>query len=237
MTIKGQVVAGGGQPGNVSTVTSPDCGACAGQVAGSVNPNQAPGTVCPNKTNVLNSYTCTPGVTDWGGGSLTINSTNASWRDITMSKDTVTFDTTGLSGSLVVQVNSISATGPGNTFLIKGGGSVKLILKSTISVGPSSVFGQDATTGNPVNASQMLVESCSNTGSDIFFGPKGSISAVFIDPNGGVQLNPSNVLQGSVLANDIQMQPKTGYNYDPSASNITFGSGQFTKLVSWQDVP
>jgi hypothetical protein len=237
MTIKGQVVAGGGEPGNVSTVTSPDCGGCPGQVSGSVNPNQAAGTVCPNKANVLSSYTCTPGTTDWSGGALTVNSGNASWRNITLSKDTVTFDTTGLSGPLVVQVNSISATGPNNTVLIKGGGKVQLIAKSTISFGPSTVFGQDFTTGNPVNADQMVVESCSSTGSDIFFGPKGSISAVFIDPNGGIQLNPSNVLQGSVLASDIQMQPQTGYAFDPSAGNVAFGSGKFSKVNSWEDVP
>jgi hypothetical protein len=85
------------------------------------------------------------------------------------------------------------------------------------------------------------MESCSsiNTGSpfDIFFGPSGSISAVFIDPNGDMQLNPMNTFQGSVLAGTIQMQPRASYAYDNSAQNIGFGNGVFTKLISWQDVP
>jgi len=235
------VQAGGGLPGNIYMVTTASCGTCPGQVAGSVNPNQAAGTVCPNKTNVANAYTCTPGSTDWAGGDLTINSANASWRNIVLGSNTVTFDTTGLTAPLVVQVNSITASGPGNSFLIKGGGRVQLIVNGTTTVGPSSTFGADATTGSLVNANRMLVESCSsiNTGSpyDIFFGPSGSISAVFVDPNGDIQLNPMNTFQGSVLAGTINMQPSAGYNYNSPAQNIGFGNGVFTKLVSWQDVP
>jgi hypothetical protein len=235
------VQAGGGLPGNIYMVTTANCGSCPGQVAGTVNTNQAAGTVCPNKTNVVNGYTCTPGSTDWAGGDLTINSANASWRNITLTSNTVTFDTTGLTAPLVVQVNSINATAPGNSFLIKGGGRVQLIVNGTTSVGPTSVFGRDATTGNPVNANQMLLESCSsiNTGVpyDIFFGPGGWISAVLVDPNGYIQMNPSALFRGSVLAATIQMQPSTSYAYDSSAQNIGFGNGVFTKLVSWQDVP
>ncbi len=235
------VQAGGGLPGNITMVTTASCGTCSGQVAGSVNPNAAAGTVCPNKTNVANAYACTPGTTDWPGGDLTINSANASWRNITLSSNTVTFDTTGLTAPLVVQVNSINAIGPNNSFLIKGGGRVQLIVNGTTTVGPSSVFGADAATRSLVSASSLLLESCSsiNTGSpvDIFFGPKGSISAVFVDPNGFLTLNPMNTFQGSVLAGTIQMQPKAGYTYDSSAQNIGFGNGVFTKLVSWQDVP
>ena len=235
------VQAGGGLPGSISMVTTANCGTCPGQVAGNVNSNQAAGTVCPNKTNVVNAYTCTPGSTDWLGGNLTINSTNASWRNIVLAGNTVTFDTTGLTAPLVVQVNSITATGPGNAFLIKGGGRVQLIVNGQTLVGPGSVFGRDATTGTPVNANNMLLESCSsiNTGPpyDIFFGPSGSISAVFVDPNGFIQMNPSVLFRGSVLAANIQLQPSTGYAYDNSAQNIGFGNGVFTKLVSWQDVP
>jgi hypothetical protein len=235
------VQAGGGLPGNITMVTTANCGACPGQVAGSVNPNAAAGTVCPNKTNVANAYTCAPGSTDWAGGDLTINSANASWRNITLVSNKMTFDTTGLTAPLVVQVNSINASGPNNSFVIKGGGRVQLIVNGTTTVGSSSTFGADATTGSLVNSSNMLMESCSsiNTGVpfDIFFGPKGAISGVFVDPNGFIQLNPMNTFQGSVLAGTIQMQPKAGYAYDSSAQNIGFGNGVFTKLVSWQDVP
>jgi hypothetical protein len=235
------VQAGGGLPGNISMVTTASCGTCAGQVAGSVNPNQAAGTICPNKTNVVNSYSCTPGATNWAGGDLTINSSNASWGNIVLGSNTLTFDTTGLPGPLVVQVNSISATGPGNTVVIKGGGRVQLVVNGTTNFGPSTAFGRDFATGNPVSANRMVLESCSsiNTGVpfDIFFGPSGWISGVIVDPNGYVQVNPSNVLQGGVLAGNIQTQPSTGYAYDSAASGIGFGSQLWTKLVSWQDVP
>jgi hypothetical protein len=235
-----QVQAGGGLPGNASMVTTASCGGCSGQVAGSVNPNQAAGTVCPNKTNVVNSYSCTPGTTDWGGGDLTINSGNSSWRNLSFSGNTLTFDTTGLSSPLVVQVNSISATGS-NTVVIKGGGSVRLVVQGQVSFGPSSVFGRDFASGSLVNANRLEVESCSaiNTGSpyDIFFGPSGSISAVFVVPNGYMQINPSVTFQGAVLASNIKTQPSAGYAFDASAGNLGFGGQKFSKVTSWEDVP
>lgn len=236
------VQAGGGQSGSVFTVTSPNCGACTGQVAGTVNPSQAPGSICPDRTTVVNSFTCAPGTTDWPGGDLTINGSNNSWHNITMNSNTLTFDTTGRSSPLVVQVNNLIATGPGNTVVIKGGGVVKLIVNNQMFFGPSSVFGLDFASGTLVPASSMVVESCgtgtilSGTPAVLFNPGSQLVSGFFIAPNGDVQTNPSSGSQGAVLALDIQFNPGTNFAYDPSVQNVGL-SLAFNKLVSWQDIP
>jgi hypothetical protein len=233
---------GGSMPGNVYAVTTVQCDAgCSTQVAGTVFPNQAPGTVCPNKTTVLNSYTCTPGTTSWGGGSLTITSSNASWNNITLNQgDTLTFDTTGLSAPLVVQVNSITA-GDNTTVVVKGGGSVTMIVNNQMFFGQQSTFGLDSATGTMVSASRMGVESCSalngNGGEDVEFAQAGPVSGVFIVPNGLVHMVQRQA-QGAILSTSVQFDQGQGapFNYDSSAQNFGLSPG-FIRLISWQDVP
>jgi len=238
-----KVRAGGGAPGNVYAVTTVQCQAgCSTQVAGTVYPNQTPGTVCPAKSTVTSSFTCTPGVANWGGGNLTINSSNASWNNITLNNgNTLTFDTTGVSGPLVVQVNSITA-GDNATVVIKGGGSVTLILNGKMYFGQNVTFGKDFATGAMVAAGRMGVESCSTAsggagGEAVQFQQNGPVSGVFIVPNGLVHF-VQNQSQGAVLAANVRFDQGQGsdFTYDGSVQNFGLSVG-YIKLQSWQDVP
>ena len=236
------VMAGGGQPGNVYTITSPNCGACSQQVAGTVFANQPPGTVCPSKSAVTSSFSCAPGTANWPGGDLTINSTNNSWSALTFSQNTLTFDTTGLSGPLVVQVDTITFNGQPNYVVIKGSGTVNLIVNTQLVFGPAGTFGQDYSTGGLVPANRLVVESCgtgtiSAANPAIKFQPGNQlVSGVFIAPNGDVMNSPATGSLTSILANNIKIQPGSSVTYDPSAQSLQIPSG-LPKILSWQDVP
>jgi len=241
-----QPAPGGAQPGSAYAVTSLSCSqGCPSQVAGTINTNQTPGTVCPNIAQVWSTYVCTPGIATFNGSALTITSANNTWNSITLgSGGSVTFVTAGPTDVLTVNVNSISA-GSSTQFVIQGGGIVQLNVKSQLTVGQLSGFGLNTLlsplpspipTSDLVPAGHLIVRSC-NTGTPtpaIWFNQSSGLSAVFIAPYGKVQMDQGQNSQGAVLAANIQMDQGTGFGFDATASAVGFG---FNKLVSWQDVP
>lgn len=239
-----QPAPGGVQPGSAYAVTSVSCSqGCASQVAGTVNGNQTPGTVCPNITQVWSSYVCTPGSATFNGSTLTISSANNTWNTINIgSGGSVTFVTAGPTDVLTVNVNSITA-GSYSQFVIQGGGIVQLNVKGQLTVGQHSGFGlktllsplpSPIPTSNLVPAGNLIVRSCVTSGTAIWFDQAGGLSAVFIAPYGNVQMDQAQNAQGAVLAANVQMDQGTGFGFDVSASAVGFG---FNKLLSWQDVP
>jgi len=242
-----QPAPGGVQPGSAYAVSTISCSqSCPGQVAGTVNTNQAAGTVCPNIAQVWSTYTCVPGTTSPPpGGAITISSANNSLNNVTLgSGGSVTFVTAGPTDVLTVNVNSISA-GSNTQFIIQGGGIVQLNVKSQLTVGQGSGFGLKSylsplpspiPTANLVPAGTLIVRSC-NTGTPspaIWFNQSGGLSAVFIAPYGNVQMDQAQNSQGAILAQNIQLDQGTAFGFDASASAVGFG---FNKLLSWQDVP
>jgi len=201
--------------------------------------------VCPNITQVWNSATCTPGSANLSGGAVTISSANNSLNNVTLgSGRSVTFVTAGPSDVLSVNVNSISA-GSNTQFIVQGGGIVQLNVNSQLTVGQKSGFGLTSLLSplpTPIPwadlgpAGHLIVRSC-NTGNPspaIWFNQAGGISAVFIAPYGNVQMDQAQDSEGAILAQNIQLDQGTGFQFDASASAIGFG---FNKLVSWQDLP
>ncbi len=231
-----QPAPGNVQPGNAYAVGTVSCSVgCSTQVAGTVNQSQAPGTICPNRTQVSSSYTCVPGSATLSGGPVTISSSNNSLSTVTLGAGgTVTFQTAGPTDILTVNVGTITA-GQNTWFIIQGGGYVQLNVASQLTVGQGSFFGVDGS-GNVLPANHLVVRSC-NTGTPspaIWFNQTGKLSAVIIAPYGNVQMDQAQNSQGAVLANNIQFDQGTTLAFDASASAIGFG---FNKLLSWQDVP
>jgi hypothetical protein len=241
-----QPAPGGAQPGSAYAVSSVSCSqGCASQVAGSVNNNQTPGTVCPNLAQVWSTYTCMPGSTSLSGGAVTISSANNSLNNVTLaSAGSVTFVTAGPTDVLTVNVNTISA-GSNTQFIIQGGGIVQLNVNNQLTVGQGSGFGlasfqsplpSPIPTSVLVPAGHLIVRSC-NTGTPtpaIWFNQSGGLSAVFIAPYGNVKMDQAQNSQGAILAANITLDASTGFGFDPTASAVGFG---FNKLLSWQDVP
>lgn len=231
-----QPAPGNVEPGSLYAVGAISCSqGCSNQVAGTVNPNQTPGSVCPNKTQVFNSYACAPGSTPYSGSALAIPAAGTSFSTVSIaSGGTVTFVTTGPTNVLTVNVGSITA-GSNTQFIVQGGGSVVLNVQSQLTVGQGSFFGVDGS-GNVLPADHLIVQSC-NTGNPtpaVWFNQTGKLSGVFIVPNGDVKMDQAQLSDGAVLANNITFDQSTGFGFDASATAIGFG---FNKLVSWQDVP
>jgi hypothetical protein len=241
-----QPAPGGVQPGSAYAVSNVSCSQdCASQVAGTVNSNQTPGTVCPNIAQVWSTYTCAPGSATFNGSTLTISSANTTWNSITLgSGGSVTFVTAGPTDVLTVNVNSITA-GSNTQFIIQGGGIVQLNVNSQLTGGQGSGFGLTSFLSplpnpipatNLVPAGHLLVRSC-NTGTPspaIWFNQAGGLSGVFIAPYGYVKMDQAQNSQGAILAQNIQLDQSTAFRFDASASAVGFG---FNKLLSWQDVP
>ncbi len=231
-----QPAPGNAQLGDAYAVGTVSCSVgCSTQVAGTVNQGQAPGTICPPRTQVSSSYTCVPGSATLIGGPVTISSSNNSLSTVTLGAGgTVTFQTAGPTDILTVNVGTITA-GQNTRFIIQGGGYVQLNVASQLTVGQGSYFGVDGS-GNLLPASHLVVRSC-NTGTPspaIWFNQTGKLSAVIIAPYGNVQMDQAQDSQGAVLANNIQFDQGTNLEFDASASAVGFG---FNKLLSWQDVP
>jgi hypothetical protein len=235
---------GGAQPGSAYAVSATSCSqGCGAQVAGTVNNNQTPGTVCPNLVQVASTYTCAPGTASLSGGAVTISAANNSLNTVTLgSGGSVTFVTAGPSDVLTVNVASISA-GSNTQFVLQGGGIVQLNVAGTLTVGQGSGFGLNTLlsplpnpipTGDLVPAGHLIVRSCSTANPAIWFNQAGGLSAVFITPQGGVKLDQAQNSQGAILAATITLDQSTAFGFDPSASAVGLG---FNKLLSWQDVP
>jgi hypothetical protein len=231
-----QPAPGNVEPGSLYAVGAISCSqGCANQVAGTVNPNQTPGTVCPSRAQVSSSYSCAPGSGTLSGGAVTISAANNSLSTVTLgSGGTVTFQTTGPTNVLTVNVGTITA-GSNSQFIVQGGGSVVLNVQGQLTVAQGSFFGVDGS-GNVLPADHLIVQSC-NTGSPspaVWFNQTGKLSGVFIVPNGDIKMDQAQLSQGAVLANNITFDQSTGFGFDASASSVGFG---FNKLISWQDVP
>jgi hypothetical protein len=231
-----QPAPGNVEPGSLYAVGAISCSqGCANQVAGTVNPNQTPGTVCPTRAQVSSSYSCAPGSGTLSGGAVTISAANSSLNSVTLgSGGTVTFQTTGPTNVLTVNVGTITASS-NSQFIVQGGGTVVLNVQSQLTVGQGSFFGVD-NLGNVLPADHLVVQSC-NTGTPspaIWFNQVGKLSGVFIVPYGDVKMDQAQLSQGAVLANNVTFDQSTGFGFDASASAV--GSG-FNKLISWQDVP
>jgi len=69
----------------------------------------------------------------------------------------------------------------------------------------------------------------------VLFDQGTQIAAVFIVPNGSVDLNQAQTSNGAILANNVQFDKSTTFGFDNSAYGLP-GTG-FVKLASWQDVP
>ncbi len=241
-----QPAPGNVQPGSAYAVSSVSCSqGCASQVAGTVNNNQTPGTVCPNIAQVSSTYACVPGSTNLSGGAVTISSANNSLNNVTLgSGGSVTFVIAGPTDVLTVNVNSITA-GSNTQFIIQGGGIVQLNVKTQLTVGQGSGFGLTSFQSplpNPiptsvlVPAGHLIVRSC-NMGTPspaIWFNQSGGLSAVFIAPYGNVQMDQAQNSHGAILASNVQLDQSTAFGFDASASAVGFG---FNKLLTWQDVP
>ena len=223
------------EPGSLYAVGAISLSQGPSQVAGTVNPNQTPGSVCPTRAQVSSSYSCAPGSGTLSGGAVTISAANSSLSSVTLgSGGTVTFQTTGPTNVLTVNVGTITA-GSNSQFIVQGGGTVVLNVQSQMTVGQGSFFGVDSF-GNVLPADHLIVESC-NTGSPspaIWFNQVGKLSGVFIVPYGDVKMDQAQLSQGAVLANNITFDQSTGFGFDASASAV--GTG-FNKLISWQDIP
>jgi hypothetical protein len=230
-----QPAPGNVEPGSLYAVGAISLSQGPSQVAGTVNPNQSPGSVCPTRAQVSSSYSCAPGSGTLSGGAVTISAANSSLSSVTLgSGGTVTFQTTGPTNVLTVNVGTITA-GSNSQFIVQGGGTVVLNVQSQMTVGQGSFFGVDSG-GNVLPADHLIVQSC-NTGSPspaIWFNQVGKLSGVFIVPYGDVKMDQAQLSQGAVLANNITFDQSTGFGFDASASAV--GTG-FNKLISWQDIP
>lgn len=234
-----QPAPGGIQPGSTYAVGSTSCSqGCASQVSGTVNNNQAPGSVCFNRAQVRSTYSCSPGsapLTALADDAVTISAANNSLSTLTVgTRGTVTFVTTGATSALTVNVNTIRA-GKNTRFIIKGGGTVILNVQDQLTLDQGSYFGVDSL-NNLLPASHLIVRSCDTGAASpaVWFDHAGVISAVFIAPYGNVQIDAAQLSQGAVLANRILFDQGTSFRFDGSASTVGFG---FNKVRSWQDVP
>lgn len=61
------------------------------------------------------------------------------------------------------------------------------------------------------------------------------LSAVFIVPNGSVDMNQAQYSNGAILANNMQFDKTTTFSFDNSAYSLLWSSTP--KLNSWEDVP
>jgi hypothetical protein len=237
-----KILAGGGQSGNATAVSTASCSQnCDTQVAGVVRSGQTPGTVCPNRAQVIASFACPIGSQNITSDTIISTATgNTTLNNITVgSGSTVVFATAGPSDVLVVHANSITA-GQGSIFRITGGGSVVLTLAGPMHINQSSLFGVDSM-NTLLPANHMEVESCStNTGTGsggtaaVQFDQGSRISAVVIAPQGSVDINQAQLMGGAILADTVQFDKGTNFSFDNTAGSL---GGGFPKLVSWQDVP
>lgn len=239
------VIAGGGQPGNAYAVSTVSCSqGCASQIAGSVNTNQAPGSVCPNYASVVASFSCPVGVSDiTSSATISVANGNTSLHNINVgSASTITFATAGPTDVLHVNANAVTA-GSGSKFVITGGGSVVLTLAGDMHINQNSYFGVDSL-NNLLPAGRFEVESCSTdtgttgtgTASAVRFDQGSQLSAVFIVPQGSVDMNQAQTTNAVILASTGQFDKNTSFSFDGSGNNVLWGSGNKT-LTSWQDVP
>lgn len=229
------------QPGNASAVGTITCSVnCGTQVAGSVNPGQAPGSVCPPRTEIRSTYVCTPGAIDLtvpNNGTATIDSANRFLDNIRTGRNaTLIFDTTGAPGGILEVHATDVITNRDTQFLVQGGGKVRLHLAEQLLLAQGNQFGIDASTGNPVAADRIVVKSCSdnNPSPAIHFNQTGRISGLFIVPDGTVEMDQAQLTDGAILADHVQLDQGTDFDFDGSAVNIGFG---FNRLTTWQDVP
>jgi hypothetical protein len=239
------VIAGGGQPGNAYAVSTVSCSqGCASQIAGSVNNNQASGTICPSRAAVAGSFSCPVGAGDiTSSTTISVANGNTSLQNINVgSGSTITFATTGPSDVLRVNANAVTA-GQGSTFVITGGGSVVLTLAGDMRINQNSLFGADSS-NNLLPAGRFEVESCSTdtgttktgTPAAVQFDQGTQISAAFIVPNGSVDWNQAQTSNAVILANNAQFDKGTQFSFDGSANNVLWGAGA-KKLTSWEDLP
>ncbi len=237
-----RTLAWGGQPGNATaggTVTcSQGCGAPAFQVAGTATSNYPGGQVCP----VLPAFTCTPGTTDFTGGSgssLTVSAANGntSLRDVTLgSSSTLTFETASPTEVLTVQMRTL-LIGQNGRVRVTGPGRVVLRLAGRMEVNQDTLFGVDASNAN-IPPGNLTVRSCSvDSGTDyaVEFHRTGTINAVILAPNGQVQLDQSALSNGAIQSLTVQFDQNTNFSYNNN--NLAIGSGVFNTLTSWREQP
>lgn len=250
----------GSQPGNayaVGTITCTAAGDCktpVEQVEGTVNPGQAPGSVCPNRTEVRQTFVCTPGTTDATvgppGATFTFTAANArSLRNLATERDTtIVFQTTALGEVLEVHLETLTA-GQRTRVIVQGPGRVRLYVNSQMVLNQQARFGLvDADqNGSPddangdgvldlVPAERLVVHSC-NPGRPspaLAFNQTGQLSGLFIVPNGTVQMDQAQLSNGAILAGRVQFDRSTAFTFDATALNVGFG---FTRLIAWQDLP
>ena len=237
-----RILSGGGQSGNATAVSTASCSQnCATQVAGVVRGGQTPGTVCPDRTQIIASFACPIGTQNITGSTTISNANgNTMLNNITVgSGSTVVFATAGPSDVLVVHANSVTA-GQGSTFRITGGGRVVLTLAGPMHLDQNSLFGVDSL-NTLLPANEMEVESCStDTGTTsggiaaVQFDQGSRISAAIIAPQGSVDINQAQLMSGAILAGTIQFDRNTNFSFDSTVNSL---GGGFTKLASWQDVP
>jgi hypothetical protein len=235
------VNAGGGQSGSASAVTAASCtDGCGTSVAGGVNSGQTPGTVCPNRTNVINSFTCPIGTTDvTATTTISVANGNTLLRDISAPLySTITFATTGPTDVLNVQVRSVFFDQYAK-FVITGGGRVVLTVQGNTYFQQWTQIGVDAI-GNTLPAKQLLWQSCttnnssSTSGAGLGIDQHATVSGVFIVPQGSVVVDQALAASGVILGNSVFIDQYATFNYDNSAWGA---AGGFAKVSSWQDVP
>jgi hypothetical protein len=241
-----QVLAGGGQPGNAYAVSTVSCSqSCPGnQIAGSVNNNQAPGSVCPNRASIVASFSCPVGVPDiTSSATISVANGNTSLHNINVSSgSTITFATVGSTDVLHVNANAVTA-GTGSKFVITGGGSVVLTLAGDMYIQSNSYFGVDGSNAL-LPAGRFEVESCSTdtgttktgTPSAVRFDQGTQLAGTFIVPQGSVDWDQAQVSNAVILANNGQFDKNTHFSFDGSGNNVLWASGVKT-LTSWEDVP
>ena len=231
-----------GQPGDATaggTVTcSGSCGAPQFQVAGTTTSNYPGGQVCP----VLPAFTCTPGSTDFTGGSgssLTVSAANGntSLRDVTLgSGSTLTLETATPTEVLTVQMRTL-LIGQNSRVRVTGPGRVVLRLAGRMEVNQGTLFGVDASNAS-IPPGNFTVRSCSgDSGTDyaVEFHQTGTINAVILAPNGRVQLDQSALSNGAIQSRTVQFDQNTNFSYNNS--NLSVGSGVFNTLTSWREQP
>lgn len=236
-----RVNAAGSQSGSVSVVTSASCtDGCSVAVAGGVNSGQTPGTVCPNRTQVINSFTCPTGSTDvTSSTTISVANGNTSLRDISAPQySTITFATTGPTDVLNVHVRSVFFDQYAK-FVITGGGSVVLTVQGNTYFQQWAQIGVDSL-GNTLPSKQLLWESCTtnNSGSTSSAGlgidQHATVSGVFVVPQGSVVVDQALAASGAIVGNSVFVDQYATFNYD----NSSWGAaGGFAKLTSWEDVP
>ncbi len=239
------VVAGGGQPGNAYAVSTVSCSqSCTSQIAGSVNNNQAPGTVCPDYASVVASFSCPVGLGDiTSSATISVANGNTSLHNINVgSGSTITFATVGPTDVLHVNANAVTA-GSGSKFVITGGGSVVLTLAGDMYIQSNSYFGVDSSNAL-LPAGRFEVESCSTdtgttktgTPSAVRLDQGTQLAGTFIVPQGSVDWDQAQTSNAVILANNGQFDKNTSFSFDGSGNNVLWAAG-IKKLTSWQDVP